>query len=86
MYNYQEQRENIFTEDGQKMFLKIRDNTFRLLEISGAVRLDKMIQGNTGDSWDMLACVDRMVELGDILEVTDSSRVAGQHRVFVKVT
>jgi hypothetical protein len=37
-----------------------------------------------GDTWDMLACMDRLVELGEIREVTMNGDVAGQHRVFVK--
>jgi hypothetical protein len=81
-YDYQTQRPAIFTENGQRMFLKIRDNTQRLLGLAGAARLHEMISDCSGDSWDMLACVDRMVELGEIREVT-SGHVAGQDRVFV---
>lgn len=82
MYKYSELKQNILTDDGQKLFLAIRDKTQRLLKLSGAVRCDEMITGNSGSSWDMLACVDRMVELGEIREIT-TGNVAGQHRVFV---
>lgn len=66
------------------MFLRIRDKTHELLELAGAARLEEMISGNTGESWLMLACVDRLVELGEIREVTEKGSCAGQHRIFVK--
>ena len=82
MYSYDEEKSNLFTEDGQVMCLKVRDKTAELLKKAGAVRLQEAISGCTGDSWTMLACVDRLVELGEIREVTNGN-VAGQHRVFV---
>lgn len=82
-YNYQEQRKNIFTEDGQVLFLKIRDRMDQLLKVAGAVRLRDLLTDVTGDSWDMLACVDRLVELGEICEITGRN-VAAQDRVFVR--
>jgi len=81
MYNYQTERQSLFTEEGQIMFLRIRDKTQQLLKTSGAARAQEMMVG-TGDSWKMLACLDRMVELREIREIT-ASGVAGQHRVFV---
>jgi len=81
-YVYETQRPNIFTEEGQRLFLKIRDNTQALLKQAGAVRLQEMISGSCGDSWDMLACVDRMVELGELHEIRQEN-CAAQHRVFV---
>lgn len=81
-YKYEDLRQNIFTDEGQKLFLRIRDRTMRLINESGAARCEEMISGNSGSSWDFLACVDRMVELGEIVEVIRPG-VAGQHRVFV---
>ena len=82
-YIYALERQRVFTEDGQVTFLKIRDNTARLLKAAGAARVQEAIQNVSGDSWLMLACIDRLVELGEIHEIT--SHVAGQHRVFVRV-
>jgi len=82
-YNYQTQRENLFTEEGQRMFLKFRDNTNKLLASAGAVRMDKMMAGLTGDVWDMLACADRMVELAELVEVSGADS-AGQYRIFTR--
>lgn len=84
-YDYATERPAIFTEDGQVMLLKIRDNAARLIQAAGAVRFQEMTANVVGDSWTMLACVDRLVELGELREVTPPGSCAGQHRVFVKV-
>lgn len=83
MYVYQDVRSRLFTDEGQRMFLKVRDFVQDALQYSGAVRMEEAMKAAMGgDSWAMLACVDRLVELGEIKEVTDGD-CAGQHRVFV---
>ena len=82
-YNYQTERSNIFTEDGQVMFLKIRDRAHMLLEISGAAMMGDIIKECTGSSWTMIACVDRLVELKELLEVPNPHGRAGQFRIFI---
>jgi hypothetical protein len=82
-YDYQTERPFVFTEDGQVMFLKIRDTAKSLLEKSGAVSCGRLIAGLTGDSWGMLACVDRLVELRELREVPNPHSSAGQHRLFI---
>lgn len=82
-YNYETERRELFTDDGQRMFLKFRDTTNRLLNIAGAARMDKMMAGLTGSSWTMTACADRMVELGEIVEVSPPYS-AGQYRMFTR--
>lgn len=82
-YSYETERPNLFSESGQVMLLKIRDNVQRLLKLAGAVRMEEAIAGVCGDGWQMLACVDRLVELKEIREIPQSP-CAGQHRVFVK--
>jgi hypothetical protein len=85
MYNYTEIKPRLFTEEGSRLFLSIRDRTFQLLKVAGAVRLQEAaLLGNAGDSWTMIACMDRMVELGEIREIT-SDKCAGQYRVFVSM-
>lgn len=83
-YEYQKEREWIFTDDGQRMFLEIRDRVHRLLNSAGAVRMQEATSGTSGDSWRQLACVDRMVELGEIREVPQQA-CAGQYRIFVSL-
>lgn len=82
-YRYEEQREQLFTDDGQRTFLKFRDMTNHLLKEAGAARMDCMMSGLSGDTWMMLACADRMVELGEIVEISPPNS-AGQHRIFVR--
>jgi peptidase E len=81
-YNYQAQRSHVFTEDGQRMFLAIRDKAEKCIKVAGAVRSQELLSVVGGDTWDMLACIDRLVELKYLREITDGG-VAGQHRVFV---
>lgn len=83
MYSYQTEKQNLFTEDGLVLFLSIRDKVKMHLKNAGAVRIDEAISGNSGDSWTMIACVDYLVELGEIKEITAPNSCPGQHRVFV---
>lgn len=83
MYHYETERPKIFTEEGQRMFLQIRDRVKGLLKQAGAVSMEAAISGSTGSSWEMLACVDRLVELGELREVPQERRHAAQDRVFV---
>jgi hypothetical protein len=85
-YEYADQRAQIFTDRGQQEFLKVRDHVQRLLASSGAVRMQEAafaVPGVSGDTWKLCSYVDRMVELGEIREVTGHD-APGQHRVFVK--
>lgn len=83
MYRYEDFRAGVFTEEGQRMFLEIRDRAQRLLRAAGAFQMQKVLEGSGGDSWQMLACVDRLAELGEVLEVSPGLAHCTQHRVFV---
>lgn len=83
MYNYEEQRKVVFTEEGQKIFLAIRDNVKRLIKEAGAVDMEHAISRIGGDSWENMACVDRLVELGEIREIPMHTYSGGQYRVFI---
>jgi len=65
-YDYSKERAYIFTEEGQREFLKIRDRVRHLLDYSGSCTVGKAIETSTGSSWSHLACIDRLVELGEI--------------------
>ena len=82
-YNYQEMKKKLFTEENQELFLKIRDKTHELLAEAGAVKMDNIIDDMSGGSWDMLACVDRLVELGEIEEVTYGGCLSND-RIFIE--
>lgn len=81
-YDYAAQRPFVFTEDGQVMFLKIRDRAKELISKAGAATSGKIVAKSTGDTWNMLACIDRLVELKEIQEIPNTLSRAGQHRIF----
>ena len=85
MYKYEEQKQKIFTEKGQEVFIKIRDNVQKLLKQSGAFMMQNAIVGYSSEAWLGLACVDRMVELNELREISQPD-AAGQHRVFISRT
>lgn len=83
MYNYQEIKSDVFLEENQEMFLKIREKTFELLKESGAVTLGNIINNFVGDSWTQMACVDRLVELKEIKEIKQIN-IMSQNKIYVK--
>lgn len=83
MYDYAKEKSRLFTDDGQVMFLQIRDRVRELLAVAGAVRVVEALMTSTGDSYLMLACLDRMVELGEI-RLVQQPCVATQERVYVR--
>lgn len=83
-YKYSEQREGIFNEKGQILFIKVRDRVKALVTEPKAVRMDAILAGSYEgrDDWAIMACVDRLVELDEIRECK-YGECAGQHRVFM---
>jgi hypothetical protein len=77
-YDYSIQRAYLFTEQGQVNFLKVRDQVKYLLTKAGAFRFDAI--ESAGDSWTTIACVDRLVELKEIVELPRNCWQ--QYRVF----
>lgn len=63
-YNYYELKDELFTDDGQRRFIKIRDKILALIKSAGAFRLAEA----EIVAWEDIACVDRMVELGELVE------------------
>lgn len=86
MYDYQKEKAKLFTDEGSRSFTRNRDTVLEAVGKTGAIRCAEAVQyfiRDGSDSWFKLACLDRMVELGDICEVP-RGEVAGQDRVFVK--
>lgn len=81
-YVYREERSKLFTEEGQVKFLRVRDAAKELLGIAGAFRCSEMLHksGIAGDSWFQIACVDRLVELGEIIELNPTAWA--QHKIY----
>jgi hypothetical protein len=66
MYNYETEKPKLFTDEGQRMFLRVRDHAHKLHQAAGCFTVENaMSKAGGGDSWTMLACVDRLVELGE---------------------
>ena len=82
-YNYKEIKPKLFIEAHQMLFLEIRDKVHKFLSETGEAKMGFIIQGLCGDSWMMMACVDRLVELGEIKEVFPQRACAAQDRIFV---
>ena len=83
MYSYANQRAEVFSESGQVIFLKVRDNARRLFKLAGAVRMTELVADCSGSNWTILACVDRMEELGEIRRA-DDGKCATQNQVYVR--
>lgn len=86
MYNYDDQKNKLFTDEGQRYFLELRDRVHKLLKEAGAFRFcEAVLNGPScpGDTFMMHAAIDRMVELDEIRQVT--TNVAGQDEVYVAV-
>ena len=81
MYHYSDHRNKIFTEEGQIDFLETRDRVKKILDVAGAFNITKVMV--SGDSWLAMAYVDRLVELGEIRELTNDN-CRGQDRTFIK--
>lgn len=86
-YDYTTERRVVFTEAGVNSVLMARDFVTRALALSGAVMAGKVVEHandvGIADSWGRMACVDYLVERGEIRCVNDSEHVAWQNRVFV---
>lgn len=81
-YSYEKEKACVFTDEGQKKFLHIRDEANRLCRMAGACSVERLIAGATGDSFEMLACIDRLVELKEF-KWAMKAQVA-QHSILVK--
>ena len=83
MYEYKDHKNWPCSAEGQKQFLDIRDRVHQAIKDSGCISMGKAISGESGDSFRIQACVDRLVELGEIKEAKNPISSAGQHRIFI---
>ena len=84
-YVYEEHRPFVLTDEGQRKLLNVLSCARKAIDFGGAVMAGKLlIAAGTGDQWDCMAVVDRLVELGYLSHVTEGFANAWQHRVFVE--
>lgn len=84
MYNYETEKPKLITEQGQKILLDSWERIKKILHSAGAITMEKAmncVQG-VGDSWEMMAYIDRLKELGYLDEIPISHHVPGQLRTF----
>ena len=83
MYEYQKERPYVFTDEGSRKFLEVFKAAERCFTIAGAVTAGRLLEAaGSGDSWQNMAVVDRLLEIGAAEEIPRSC--AWQHRVFVR--
>ncbi len=84
-YDYQVERHKLFSEDGMRKIISTRDNVKKAIECAGVVDMQHAWHNGSGDAWTMMACVDYLVEIGELREI-NYGHCAGQHRIFVSTT
>ena len=82
MCSYEKEKPKLFTEERQEEFLRIRDNVMDRIRKNGVVMVGKVL---SWDSWFVLACIDRLIEIGEIHEVPNPYSDFVQHRILVEV-
>jgi len=83
-YDYETQKPNLLTPQGQKGLFEVRALADERIETAGAVTMTKATNGcSLPNSWDRLAAMDYLVELGELREIPQEN-VRAQDRIFVK--
>lgn len=54
MYDYAKEKKELFSDEGQRMFLKVRDKANSLLKTAGAFRSQEAWSGCTGSNWTIM--------------------------------
>lgn len=86
-YSYTAERPALLTDKGQRILLNVALKLQRSLAASPFVRAEAVMrlagqQMGCSSSWEQLAVVDRLVELGALWEIRQAGEVAAQHRLF----
>ncbi len=76
-YDYATEKPNLFTDDGQRILMATRDASRDLIKSAGAFSLGRLMDatvslavGGAG-TWPMMAAVDRLIEMGELVRVND---------------
>jgi hypothetical protein len=82
-YSYEKQKGFVTTDAGQRCLLQVHLAAMAAMACSGAVSSVHLLgTGDEGSSWDQMAVVDALVEIGVLREVGDTKYWQG--RVFTK--
>ena len=80
-YDYQTERPALFTEEGVRILIAMRDKCRQMLKQSGAFAASKAMESIPGSSWVMLAALEYMVERGELKKITQPEAWA-QHEIY----
>jgi hypothetical protein len=82
-YDYNREVEKIYSRDGVRALLVIRDAAEKLSRESGAVSAEALLRKSiASDSWMTMACIDFLVSVGDLVEISTRTGGMWQQRVF----
>ncbi len=75
-YDYETEKPNLFTDNGQRILMATRDASRDLIKSAGAFSLGRLMGATVtlaggADTWTMLAAVDRLVEIGELVRVSE---------------
>jgi hypothetical protein len=65
-YKYEDEKKRLFTEDGVKTIIFVRDQAKALVKIAGCFTAEKLLEKCAGDSFTILAVLDFLVEIGEL--------------------
>lgn len=84
-YNYNNYTTWLSSIEGSKAFLRVRDWCNQALHNCGAFTEGKAMSaaGSTPDSFHAIACIDHLVQLGEIEQIPGQT-CASQNRVYRK--
>lgn len=81
MYSYKKSKSDACDPDNQLLFLAVRDKAKELTKVSGVFKIRAITTSVEGDVDTTMACVDRLVELGEVVDLT-SEGTSQVNRVF----
>ena len=83
MYDYQKERPYVFTDEGSRKFLAVFKCMEHAFITTEAVTTGRLLEvAGSGCSWQNMAVVDRLLEVGVAREIPTNG--AWQNRIFVK--
>lgn len=83
-YNYEEYKPNLLDKEELRRFLKVRDIVKDEIDSIGMVVMGAVMMRACGDTWKTMACVEMLVEIGEIVETTQKNVTWAQEREFIR--
>jgi len=84
IYNYEEYKPNLLDKKELRRFLEIRDIVKDEIDSVGMMVMGAVMMRALGDTWKTMACVEMLVEIGEIIETTQKSETWAQEREFIR--